>query len=144
MIVKTVLYKIVSCNTAGIALQAVNKAIVFHLTWKELLLPENICSISNAQCFFLGTYYSHNMRDLNLNSILANDSEIKNVSKVILAEIRSNTYLLMDVKTKRLETLGLKFILENMELLNDFTSIQSFFIGVRIGDIYDKSNIKFI
>jgi hypothetical protein len=143
MITKEVLYKVVSCNNAGVTLQAANKAVIFHLTWKEILLPENICSINKSQIFFLGTYYSHNMRNLNLNSILANDSEIKNITKVILSEIRSNVYLLMDVKTKKLETLSIKFILENMELLNDFTCVQSFFIGVRIGDIYDKSNLKF-
>ncbi len=139
---KVVLYKVISCNNAEVTLQAVNKAVVFRLTWREMLLPENICSINNIQSFFLGTYYSHNMRNLNLTSILANDSEIRNVTKVILSEVRSKIYLIMDVKTKKLETLGLKFVLDNLELLNDFTSIQSFFMGIRIGDVYDKSNIN--
>ena len=141
---KNIINKLVSCSTAGVTLQANYKAIVFHLTWKEMLLPENICSITNAQIFSIGAYYSHNMRNLNLNSILVNDSEIQDIRKVILAEVRSDIYLIVDVKTNKLETLSIKFLLNNTELLDDFTSIQSFFLGVRVGDIYDKTNIKLI
>ncbi len=143
MSTKAILYKIASCNNTGVTLQAINKASLIYLAWKEMLLPENICLLDNVQIFFLGTYYSHNMRNLNLAQILDKDYEIGSIKKIILAEVRSNAYLIMDVKTKKLETISLKFILDNTKLLNNFTSIQSFFLGARTGDMYDKTNFKF-
>jgi len=139
---KLILYKVVSCNVAGITLQSINKSTIFHVSWKEIFLPEYICTISNSQIFFLGTYYAHNLRNLNLESIFNIDSEIQNVKKLILSEIKTDNYILMDIKTNKIETLNLKFLLSNIELLNDFTSIQTFFFGIRAGSIYDKSNIK--
>lgn len=141
---KTLLYKVVSCNNAGITLQNINKAVVFHVTWKELFLPDYICKIGNKQIFFLGTYYAHNLRNLNLYSLLNKDSETKDINKIILSEINQEDYVLMDVKTEKIETLNMSFLLYNLNLLNNFTSIQSFFLGVRIGSIYDKSNLKII
>lgn len=141
---KTILYKVVSCNNAGITLQSINKAAIFHITWKELFLPEYICATTNKQIFFLGTYYAHNLRNLNLHQLLNKDPEIKNINKIILAELKGDNYILMDLKTNKTETLSINFLLHNLGLLDDFTATQSFFLGARVGSIYDKSNLKTI
>ena len=101
--------------------------------------------VPNIQIFILGTYYAHNINNitkLNIYSIISQDSEIAKMSKMILSEIRGANMLLFDIKTNKLETMSIAFLLENLNLLNDFTSMQSFFLGVRAGAAYDQSNIK--
>ena len=82
----------------------------------------------------------HNMRNINLKSKLSKDPEILEIQKMILTEIRGGNYILLDLKTEKLETLSLKFLLKNIQLLESFTSAQCFFLGVRTGEFYDKSN----
>ena len=48
----------------------------------------------------------------------------------------------MDVKTTKIETLSTKFLLNNLDLLKYFTSLQSFVLGMRAGIIYDKTTIQ--
>ena len=139
---KTVLYRITNCTPDFITLQPMQKAALFNLTWKEIFLAENLCAIDNEQLFFLGTYYSHNMRNLNLNYIYQHDPEILQIKKVFLSESRNKTFILMDVKTTKIETLSTKFLLNNLDLLKYFTSLQSFFLGMRAGIIYDKTTIQ--
>ena len=140
--IKSILYKLTSCNNETITLQSSNKANIFNLSWEDVLMPEYIREISKHQIFFLGTYYAHNKRDmLNLTSKLSRDSEVINIKKIILSEIRGGNYLLLDVKTNKLETVSIKFIMNNLELLEDFTAIQCFFLGIRGGSFYDKYNL---
>lgn len=137
------LYKIVSCSHEKVTIQSTFKAAILNLSWDEILMPEYIKEIEKQQIFFLGTYYAHNKRDMkNMAAKLSHDSEIATVEKLILSEIRGGNYLLMDVKTKKLETLSVKFIISNLHLLNSFTSIQSFFLGARAGTLYDKNNLS--
>lgn len=137
------LYKVVSCNNETVTVQSTFKAAVLNLTWDEVLMPEYIKEIDKQQIFFIGTYYAHNKRDMkNLAAKLSHDSEVAEVEKLILSEIRGGNYLLMDVKTRKLETLSIKFIISNLHLLNSFTAIQSFFLGIRAGTLYDKNNLS--
>lgn len=138
----TILHKLASCSNDSITLQSCNKAVGFNLTWDEFLMPEYVRAINKDQVFFLGTYYSHNKRDmLNLTSKLSRDSEVADIKKLILTEIRGGNYLLLDVKTNKLETVSIKFIMTNLQLLEDFTAIQCFFLGIRAGSFYDKNSV---
>ena len=139
---KTLLYRIVNCTPDFITLQPIKKGALFNLNWKEIFLSENLCAINNDQLFFLGTYYSHNIRDLDLSYEYKHDPEILEIKKVLLSEIKDNIYILMDVKTNKIETLSIKFLLNNLDLLSDFTSLQAFFLGMRTGIIYDKTTIQ--
>lgn len=139
---RQILYKIISCNDKAIMMQLANKAALFNLSWNEFLMPEYLCSTPKNQIFSLGTYYTQNMRDLDLKSKLFRDSEIVEMQKMILTEIRGGNYLVLDIKTNKLETISLKFILANIQLLEDFTPLQCFFLGIRAGLFYDQLNCK--
>lgn len=139
---KNVRYKIASCDSNCITLQHANKAALFNISWDELFLVENLSFISNIQLFFLGTYSSHTMHNLNLSYLLKHDHENSQLKKIILSETRNSKFLIFDVQTKNIDTMSASFLLNNLDLLESFTSIQSFFLGIRIGVFYDKSNFK--
>ena len=137
---KHILYKVLTPSNSNIKMQVANKVNLFNLAWHELFLCEYLCHIPKNQIFCLGIYYTQNMRNINLESRLSKDSESNQIKKMILSEIRGGNYIILDLKTNRLETVRLAFIAENMELLEDFTSLQCFFLGTRAG-IFIKSNV---
>ena len=136
------MYKIISCDNEVITLQVNNKITIFTINWQEIFLNEYIVNISKNQLFYLGTYYTHNMRNKNLHAKLSRDTEVSEIKKMLLTEIRGGNYIVLDIKTSKLETISLKFILANLHLLEDFTSLQCFYLGTRAGAFYDKSNFK--
>lgn len=136
------LYKLVSCTNEIITVQTRFKAAILNLTWEELLIPEYLTEFEKEQLFFLGAYCSHNRRFMKSAPPKFNhDPEITSIEKLILSEVRGGVYLLMDVKTKKLETLSINFILSNFNLLNSFTAMQTFFIGMRAGILYDANKL---
>jgi hypothetical protein len=130
---KQIRYKIYSCDNLNITLQVLNKSSLFNITWEEFLMPEYLCYISKSQIFHLGIYYAKNMQNICLKTIFSKDYEVVEMKKMILSEFRGGNYLILDIKTNKLDTISSKFILDNLEILVQFTSLQSFFLGLREG-----------
>ncbi len=130
---KQILYKVESCHHSNIVLQVLNKAALFNITWHEFFMPDYLWHIPKPQIFYLGVYYTQNMQHIDLKLKLCKDSEVVEMNKMILSEIRGGTYLMLDIKTNKLETISSKFIVDHLDLLKDFTSLQCYFLGVRAG-----------
>lgn len=136
------LYKVISCDNLNITLQILNKATLFNISWSEFFIVDYLCYIPKKQLFYLGSFYTQNMRNVDLQAKLSRDSETIDMKKMILSEMRGGNYLMLDIKTNKLETVHLKFIIANLQLLEDFTSLQCFFLGLRSGLFFKANNIN--
>ena len=137
-------FRICNLNISEITLQVCNKNSFFNINWESLFLPNNLCKISKFELYCTGVFYGHHINQIKI-PIPAHDSELCTLKKAILSEINRNNFIMLDISTKKIETLSIDFLMqkENTKLLlENFTHLQSFFLGFRTGIIHDSKTFE--
>ena len=126
------IYEIVSYDTKSITLSenSQDEKLEFKIGWERFFLV--IEKLKQEDLYQLGKWYYSKINEIKISIPPRHDKEMANLKKAILSEIHNDNFIILDVPTNKMETLSKKFLEENIaELINNFTSLQAFFLGFR-------------